>query len=52
MRHIKAIADLAPYFLFDSATLEAASWWATDLDDRVRRRLDEGWHGVFRRSLL
>jgi hypothetical protein len=52
MRHIKAVADLAQNSLFDSATLDAASWWATDLDDSARRRLDEGWHGIFRRSLL
>ncbi|MCX6856307.1 MAG: transposase [Verrucomicrobia bacterium] len=52
MRHIKEVNHLAQNSLFDSAALDAASWWATDLDDSARRRLDEGWHGVFRRSLL
>jgi hypothetical protein len=52
MRHIRAVKDLAQNSLFDSATLDAASWWATDLDASARRRLDEGWHGIFRRSLL
>lgn len=52
MRHIKAVEDLSQNALFDSATLDAASWWVTDLTDSARRRLEESWPGVFRRSLL
>jgi hypothetical protein len=52
MRHIQAPQDLAQNALFDSATLDACSWWVTDLDESARRRLEESWHGLFRRSLL
>lgn len=52
MRHIKAVETLQQNALFDSATLDSCSWWATDLNDRARRALDEGWQGIFRGSLL
>jgi Transposase DDE domain len=52
MRNIKAVHDLAQNALFDSATLDACSWWVTDLHECARRRLEESWPGIFRRSLL
>ena len=52
MRFITPADDLAQNALFDSAALDACSWWVTDLDDSARRRLEENWQGLFRRSLL
>ena len=52
MRNIKAVSDLAQNALFDSVALDACSWWVTDLEDSARRRLEESWPGIFRRSLL
>jgi len=52
MRHIKAVKDIAQNALVDSATLDATSWWVTDLTDSARRRLEESRPGIFRRSLL
>ena len=52
MRFITPADDLAQNALFDSATLDSCSWWVTDLGDSARRRLDENWQGLFRRSLL
>lgn len=52
MRNIQEVSDLAQNALFDTATLDACSWWVTDLDESARRRLEESWPGIFRRSLL
>lgn len=52
MRFITPANDLAQNALFDSAALDACSWWVTDLEDSARRRLEESWQGLFRRSLL
>ena len=52
MRNIKAVEDLEQNALFDTATLDACSWWVTDLEESARRRLEESWPGIFRRSLL
>jgi hypothetical protein len=52
MRFITPADDLAQNALFDSASLDACSWWVTDLDDSARRHLEENWQGLFRRSLL
>ena len=43
MRTIKAVEPLQQTPLFDTATLDACSWWVTDLNDRARRALDENW---------
>lgn len=52
MRHINCPSELQQNALFDTATLDACSWWVTDLTDSARRHLEENWQGVFRRSLL
>jgi Transposase DDE domain len=52
MRFITPADDLAQNALFDSAALDSCSWWVTDLNDSARRRLEENWQGLFRRSLL
>ena len=52
MRNIKAVSDLAQNTLFDTATLDACSWWVTDLEESARHRLEESWPGIFRRRLL
>jgi hypothetical protein len=52
MRYINPVQDLTQNALFDTETLDSCSWWVTDLTDAARRQLDEGFEGVFRRSLL
>ena len=52
MRYIKPVEDLSQNALFDTATLDGCCWWVTDLSDAARQQLDEGWEGVFRRTLL
>jgi hypothetical protein len=52
MRTIQYPHDLQQNALFDTATLDACSWWITDLTDEARRYLESSWQGLFRRWLL
>jgi hypothetical protein len=52
MRHFNAPDALAQNSLFDAGVLEGTAWWATHLTPNALRHLQEGWQGVFRRSVL
>ena len=52
MRHFNAPDSLAQNNLFDAAVLDGTAWWATHLTPNALRHLQEGWQGVFRRSVL
>ena len=49
MRHLITPADLPPNLLFDDFETH---WIHTQLDPAALRSLNEGWHGVFRRTAL
>lgn len=52
MRYSQRPDDSQQSSLFDTATLDSTSWWATDLSDSALRHLNDNWQGLFRRSLL
>ena len=49
MRHLIALGDLPQNLLFDDFETH---WIHTQLDPAALRSLNEGWHGVFRRTAL
>ena len=52
MRHFNAPDSLAQNSLFDAGVLDGTAWWATHLTPNALNHLQEGWQGVFRRSVL
>lgn len=52
MRHFNAPDSLSQNSLFDVGVLDGTAWWATHLTPNALRHLQEGWQGVFRRSVL
>jgi hypothetical protein len=49
MKTIKTPQDNLQARLFDD---EALAWWATQLSPNALNRLETGWQGIFRRSIL